>query len=253
MSDQFTRIGGIASVTVFGAGQYAMRLWVKPDTLAKLGVTVPEIIQAIQAQNAVNPAGKIGGDPSRPGRNSPMRCGAQGRLQSEQEFGEIVVRANKDGSMLRVKDVARIELGAQTYSVRGRLNGQSAALVALYQMPGSNAIAAADGAKALMKEMAQRFPQDLDYAVSLDTTLAVTEGMVEIQHTLLEAIILVIIVVFIFLQGWRATLIPLLAVPVSLIATFALFPMFGFTVNTLSLFGLVPRDRPGGRRRHRSR
>ncbi|MEP6672978.1 MAG: efflux RND transporter permease subunit, partial [Chthoniobacter sp.] len=239
LSDQFTRVAGIASVTVFGVGQYAMRLWVKPDTLAKLGVTVPEIVQAIQAQNTVNPAGKIGGDPVPKGQEFTYAVRAQGRLQSEEEFGQIVVRANKDGSMLRVKDVARIELGAQTYSVRSRLNGQSAALVALYQMPGSNAIAAAAGAKKLMKEMAQRFPQDLDYAVSLDTTLAVTEGMVEIQHTLLEAIILVIIVVFIFLQGWRATLIPLLAVPVSLIATFALFPIFGFTVNTLSLFGLV--------------
>ena len=239
LSDQFTRVAGIASVTVFGAGQYAMRLWVKPDTLAKLGVTVPEILQAISAQNTVNPAGKIGGDPVPKGQEFTYAVRAQGRLQSEQEFGNIVVRANKDGSMLRVSDVARIELGAQNYSVRSRLNGQSAALVALYQMPGSNAIAAADGAKKLMKDLSQRFPQDLDYAVSLDTTLAVTEGMVEIQHTLVEAIILVILVVFIFLQGWRATLIPLLAVPVSLIGTFALFPMFGFTVNTLSLFGLV--------------
>ena len=239
LSDQFTRVAGIASVTVFGAGQYAMRLWVKPDTLAKLGVTVPEIIQAISAQNTVNPAGKIGGDPVPKGQEFTYAVRAQGRLQSEEQFGQIVVRANKDGSMLRLKDVARIELAAQTYSVRSRLNGQSAALVALYQMPGSNAIAAADGAKKLMKDLAQRFPQDLDYAVSLDTTLAVTEGMVEIQHTLIEAIALVILVVFIFLQGWRATLIPLLAVPVSLIATFALFPMFGFTVNTLSLFGLV--------------
>lgn len=239
LNDEFTRVKGIASVTIFGAGQYAMRIWVKPDTLAKLGITIPEILQAVKAQNTVNPAGTIGGEPVPPGQEFTYAARAQGRLESAEEFGEIVVRANEDGSMLRVKDIARIELGAQNYALAGRLNGKPAAIVALYQLPGSNAIAAADGAKKKMKELSERFPNDLAYVVSLDTTLAVTEGMVEIKHTLFEAIILVIIVVFIFLQGWRATLIPLLAVPVSLIGTFALFPMFGFTVNTLSLFGLV--------------
>lgn len=239
LNDEFTRVKGIASVTVFGAGQYAMRIWIQPDTLAKLGLTVPEIISAIKAQNAVNPAGTIGGEPIPKGREFTYSVRAQGRLQTPEEFGEIVVRANADGSMLRVKDVARIELGAQNYAISGRLNGKPAAIVALYQLPGSNAIAAAEGAKKKMKELSERFPEDLDYVVSLDTTLAVTEGMEEIQHTLIEALVLVIIVVFLFLQGWRATLIPLLAVPVSLIGTFALFPMFGFSVNTLSLFGLV--------------
>ncbi len=239
LNDEFTRVKGIASVTVFGAGQYAMRIWVKPDQLAKLGVTIPEIIQAVQSQNTVNPAGTIGGEPSPKGQEFTYAVRAQGRLQTSEEFGDIVVRANSDGSMLRVKDVGRIELGAQNYALVGRLNGKPAALVALYQLPGSNAIAAADGAKKRMKALAEKFPADLDYVVCLDTTLAVTEGMVEIQHTLIEALVLVIIVVFIFLQGWRATLIPLLAVPVSLVSTFALFPMFGFTVNTLSLFGLV--------------
>jgi HAE1 family hydrophobic/amphiphilic exporter-1 len=224
---------------VFGAGQYAMRIWVKPDQLAKLGLTIPEIINAINSQNTVNPAGTIGGEPVPKGQEFTYAVRAQGRLQTEQEFGEIVVRANPDGSMLRVKDVGRIELGAQNYALSGRLNGKPAALVALYQLPGSNAIAAADGAKKRIKELSQKFPADLDYVVCLDTTLAVTEGMVEIQHTLIEALLLVIVVVFIFLQGWRATLIPLLAVPVSLVSTFALFPIFGFTVNTLSLFGLV--------------
>lgn len=239
LNDEFTRVKGIASVTVFGAGQYAMRIWVKPDQLAKLGLTIPEILQAVQSQNTVNPAGTIGGEPVPKGQEFTYAVRAQGRLQTAEEFGEIVVRANPDGSMLRVKDVGRIELGAQNYSISGRLNGKPAALVALYQLPGSNAIAAADGAKKTMKRLSEKFPADLDYVVCLDTTLAVTEGMVEIQHTLVEALILVIIVVFIFLQGWRATLIPLLAVPVSLVSTFALFPMFGFTVNTLSLFGLV--------------
>src|SRR4051794_11584827 len=239
LNDEFTRVKGIASVSVFGAGQYAMRIWVKPDQLAKLGLTIPEIINAINAQNSVNPAGTVGGEPVPKGQEFTYAIRSQGRLQTSEEFGEIVVRANPDGSMVRVKDVGRIELGGQNYALSGRLNGKPAALIALYQLPGSNAIAAADGAKKRIKELAQKFPADLDYAVCLDTTLAVTEGMVEIQHTLFEAIILVIIVVFIFLQGWRATLIPLLAVPVSLVSTFALFPMFGFTVNTLSLFGLV--------------
>ena len=239
LNDEFTRVKGIASVTVFGAGQYAMRIWVKPDQLAKLGVTIPEILNAVQTQNAVNPAGTIGAEPIPKGQEFTYAVRAQGRLQTPEEFGEIIVRANQDGSMLRVKDVARIELGAQNYAINGRLNGKPAALVALYQLPGSNAIAAAAAAKETMKRLAEKFPQDLDYVTCLDTTLAVTEGMVEIQHTLIEALVLVILVVFIFLQGWRATLIPLLAAPVSLISTFVLFPAFGFTVNTLSLFGLV--------------
>jgi HAE1 family hydrophobic/amphiphilic exporter-1 len=239
LNDEFTRVAGIASVTVFGAGQYAMRIWVKPDTLAKLGITIPDILQAVSSQNKVNPAGKISGEPAPKGQEFTYAVRAQGRLKSAEEFGEIVVRANPDGSMLRVKDVARIELGAQNYALSSRLDGKPAACVALYQLPGTNAIAAAAGAKKRMAELSEKFPADLKYVVSLDTTLAVTEGMKEINHTLIEALLLVIVVVFVFLQGWRATLIPLLAVPVSLVGTFAMFPLFGFTVNTLSLFGLV--------------
>jgi len=239
LNDEFTRVKGIASVSVFGAGQYAMRIWVKPDQLAKLGLTIPEIISAINSQNTVNPAGTIGGEPVPKGQEFTYAVRSQGRLQTPEEFGEIVVRSNPDGSMVRVKDIGRIELGGQNYALSGRLNGKPAALVALYQLPGSNAIAAADGAKKRIKELSEKFPADLAYVVCLDTTLAVTEGMAEIKKTLEEALLLVILVVFIFLQGWRATLIPLLAVPVSLISTFVLFPMFGFTVNTLSLFGLV--------------
>lgn len=174
-----------------------------------------------------------------PGQEFTYAVRSQGRLQSEAEFGEIVIRANPDGSLVRLRNVGRIELGAQTYNMIGRLNGKPAAIIALYQMPGSNAIEAADGARKLMAELKERFPADLDYVVALDTTLAVTEGIKEIVHTLFEALVLVIIVVFIFLQGWRATLIPLLAVPVSLVGTFILFPLFGFSINTLSLFGLV--------------
>ena len=239
INDQMTRIPGIASVTVFGAGQYAMRLWVRPDQLAKLAITIPEIVNAVQQQNTVNPAGQIGGEPVPAGQEFTYAVRSQGRLENEKEFGNIVIRANSDGSLVRLKDVGRIELGAQSYNMIGRLNGKPAALIALYQMPGTNAIEAAEGTKKLMAQLKERFPADLDYAVCLDTTLAVTEGIKEIVHTLFEALILVIIVVFIFLQGWRATLIPLLAVPVSLVGTFVFFPLLGFSINTLSLFGLV--------------
>src|SRR6266542_1436253 len=237
--DPLTRVPGIGNVQIFGAGQYAMRLWVKPDQLAKLGITVPDIITAVQKQNTVNPAGQIGGEPIPSGQKFTYAVRAQGRLQTPEEFGEIVVRANADGSFLRVKDIARIDLGAQTYNLRGRLNGQPAAILACYQLPGTNAVKAAQGVRKLMEEAKGRFPTDMDYAVSLDQTLAVTEGMHEIVKTLFEALALVVLVVFIFLQGWRATLIPLCAVPVSLIGVFVLFPLFGFSINTLSLFGLV--------------
>ena len=239
LNDQLTRVPGIASVSVFGAGQYAMRCWVRPDQLAKLSVTVPEIVKAIQTQNTVNPAGQIGGEPVPKGQDFTYAVRAQGRLPTAKEFGEIVVRANSDGSVLRLKDVARLELGAQNYNIVGRYSGKAAAVVAIYQLPGSNAVKAAAGVRKLMQEARQRFPQDLEYSVALDTTLAVTEGLKEIQHTLFEAIVLVIIVVYIFLQGWRTTVIPLLAVPVSLVGTFVVFPMLGFSINTLSLFGLV--------------
>jgi HAE1 family hydrophobic/amphiphilic exporter-1 len=234
-----TRSYGIASVTIFGAGQYAMRFWVNPDQLAKLQITVPEITNAVKAQNNVNPSGQIGGEPVPAGQDYTYAVIAEGRLVSAEEFGQIVVRANSDGSFVRLKDVARIELGTQVYNLTGHMDGKPAAVIAIYQLPGSNAIKAAQGAKDLMALAKKSFPSGLDYAIALDTTLPVTEGIHEILMTLLEALFLVIVVVYIFLQGWRATLIPLLAVPVSLIGTFLVFPMLGFSINTLSLFGLV--------------
>jgi hydrophobic/amphiphilic exporter-1 (mainly G- bacteria), HAE1 family len=239
INDALTRVPGVASVTVFGAGQYAMRCWVNPDKLASLAITVPEITNAIQTQNTVNPGGQIGSEPVPPGQDFTYTVRAPGRLPSAEEFGQIIVRADPDGGILRLKDVSRIELGAQTYALQGRLNGKPAALLAIYQLPGTNAVKTAQGVRALMEEAKARFPEGLDYVIPLDTTLAVTEGLKEIEHTLFEAIALVILVVFIFLQGWRATLIPLLAVPVSLVGTFIIFPMLGFSINTLSLFGLV--------------
>ena len=239
LNDQLTRVPGIGSVQVFGAGQYAMRLWVKPDQLAKLAITVPEIVNAIQTQNTVNPAGQVGSEPAPPGQEYTYSVRARGRRTSPEEFGQIVVRETPDGGIVRVKDVARVELGSQDYANIGRFNGNPSAVIAVYQLPGSNAVQAAQGVNKLMSEAKRRFPQDVDYAVALDTTRAVTEGIREIIVTLGIAILLVIIVVYIFLQGWRATLIPLLAVPVSLVGTFVFFPIFGFSINTLSLFGLV--------------
>jgi HAE1 family hydrophobic/amphiphilic exporter-1 len=239
LTDELNRVPGVARVQVFGAGQYAMRCWVKPDQLAKLGVTVPQIIQAINTQNSVNPAGQIGGEPVPKGQEFTYAVRAQGRLISAEEFGQIVIRANPDGSVLRLKDVARIELGAQTYNLAGRFNGKPSAILAIYQLPGSNAVAAAKAVRQRIAQLKQRFPADLDYQFGLDTTLAVSAGMKEIVRTLFEALLLVTLVVYIFLQGWRATLIPLLAVPVSLVGTFTVFPLLGFSINTLSLFGLV--------------
>jgi hydrophobic/amphiphilic exporter-1 (mainly G- bacteria), HAE1 family len=239
INDPMTRVPGIGQVQIFGAAQYAIRLWVNPDTLAKLDITVNEIASALQAQNAVNPAGQLGGDPVPPGQEFTYTVLAQGRLASLADFENVVVRARPDGALVRVKDVARVELGAQSYIRRGRLNGQPAALIAVYQLPGSNAIDTMKGATKLMDEIKARFPADLDYVTSLDTTLAVTAGIREIVKTLVEALILVVIVVFVFLQGFRATLIPLLAVPVALVGAFMVFPLLGFSINTLSLFGLV--------------
>ena len=239
LNDQLTRVPGIGSVQVFGAGQYAMRLWVKPDQLAKLGITVPEIVSAIQSQNTVNPAGQVGSEPAPKGQEFTYSVRARGRRTSAEDFGQIVVRETPDGGIVRVKDVARVELGSQDYTIVGRFDGKPSAVIALYQLPGSNAVEAAAGVNKLMAEAKKRFPEGMDYAVALDTTRAVTEGIREIIQTLLIAILLVIVVVYIFLQGWRATLIPLLAVPVSLVGTFAFFPLFGFSINTLSLFGLV--------------
>jgi hydrophobic/amphiphilic exporter-1 (mainly G- bacteria), HAE1 family len=239
LNDAVTRIPGISNVRVFGAGQYAMRCWVKPDQLANLGITIPEIISAINAQNAVNPAGQIGSEPVPPGQEFTYTIRAPGRLPSAEEFGNIIIRAQPNGSIVRLREVARVELGAQTYNLLGRFSGKPAALMAVYQLPGSNAVAAAEGVRKFMEEAKTRFPPGLDYSVALDTTLAVTEGLKEIETTLLEALGLVIVVVFIFLQNWRAALIPLLAVPVSLLGTFIVFPLLGFSINTLSLFGLV--------------
>jgi len=239
INDALYRVRGVGQVLLFGATDYAMRIWVKPDVLAKLGLTVPDLVRAVSQQSTVNPAGRVGAEPAPLGKEMTYTVRAQGRLQTADEFSQIVVRSNPDGSLVRLSDVARIELGALNYQQVSRVRGQPGSIVAVFQTPGSNALDVANGVKAVMEELKQRFPPDLDYTVTLDTTLPVTEGIREIAKTILEAMLLVTLVVFLFLQNWRATLIPLIAVPVSLIGTFAVFPLFGFSINTLSLFGLV--------------
>jgi HAE1 family hydrophobic/amphiphilic exporter-1 len=239
INDQLSRIRGVGQLTLFGGSDYAMRVWISPDRIAKMGVTVTDIINAVKAQNQLVPAGKLGGPPAADNTEYTYTVRTKGRLLNPDEFSNIVVRSNEDGSQVRVKDVARVELGAQIYDSRGRLNGQNAAVIALYQTPGSNALEVAANIKKTIAELQTRFPDDLAYSVSLDTTIPVYEGINEIIHTLFEAVLLVILVVFVFLQNWRATLIPLLTVPVSLIGTFIVFPLLGFSVNVLSLLGLV--------------
>src|SRR5215475_6581993 len=239
LNDPVGRLYGVGQTQVFGSGQYAMRLWVKPDRMAKLGITVTDISNAIKAQNTVNPAGQVGGEPAPQNQQFTYAVLAQGRLSKPEDFDNIVVRAAPNGGIGQVKDVARAELGTQDYSIVGRLNGEPAAIIAVYQLPGTNAVQTVQGIRKLMAQLKQRFPEDVDYAFSLDQTLSVTEGMKEIFQTLVIAVVLVLLVVYLFLQDWRATLIPMLAVPVSLIGTFILFPIFGFSINTLSMLGLV--------------
>jgi hydrophobic/amphiphilic exporter-1 (mainly G- bacteria), HAE1 family len=239
LNDPIGRLPGVGHAQVFGAGQYAMRLWVRPDHLAELGIAVTDIVNAIQSQNTVNPAGQMGGNPAPQNQQFTYSVLAQGRLTSPEQFGNIIVRESRNGGVVRVRDLARVELGAQDYSMASRLNGRPCAVVGVYQLPGSNAVQTAAAVRALMTQMKPRLPQDVNYTIALDQTSAVTEGMKEIVQTLFIAIGLVIIVVYLFLQDWRATLIPLLAVPVSLVGTFVFFPLFGFSINTLSMFGLV--------------
>jgi HAE1 family hydrophobic/amphiphilic exporter-1 len=239
INDELARTKGVGEVKLFGASDYAMRVWLNPDRLAQLGLTVTDVISAVKSQNALYPAGQIGGPPAVPGTEFTYTVRTQGRLLEAEQFENIVVRSNSDGSQVKLKDVARLELGALLYNQVSRLNGKPAAAITVYQMPGTNALEAAANIRKIMDNVSARFPADMRYDVSLDTTLPITAGIDEIIHTLLEAIALVLIVVFIFLQNWRATLIPLLTVPVSLIGTFMVFPLLGFSVNVLSLLGLV--------------
>jgi HAE1 family hydrophobic/amphiphilic exporter-1 len=239
IKDILARIKGIGRVNVMGASDYSMRIWIKPDRLAGMGITVPEIIDAIREQSVIVPGGKFGAEPAPPGTEFTYTVRLPERLQTEKEFGEIVIRTTESGSQVKIKHVARVELGVETYNAFTRFNNKESAMIALYQAPGSNAVELAEKVKSTMEELSGSFPESLRYDVSLDTTLAITAGIDEIIETLFIALALVILVVFIFIQDWRAALIPTIAIPVSLIGAFIVFPLIGFTINVLSLLGLV--------------
>ena len=237
--DQLKRLKGVGDVLLFGGADYSMRVWLKPDQLTKLDLTVTDVMNAVKKQNAIAPGGKFGAPPTPPGVEYTYSVLLQERLVTEEEFGNIIVKSDEKGSIIRLKDIARLELGMENYNSFSRMNTKSASSIVVYQMPGSNALEVADLVQSTMAELQNRFPDDLRYDIALNTTKAVSVGIEEIIHTLFEAVVLVILVVFLFLQDWRATLIPLLTVPVSLIGTFIIFPLLGFSVNVLSLLGLV--------------
>ncbi|HEY0463760.1 MAG TPA: efflux RND transporter permease subunit, partial [Polyangiaceae bacterium] len=239
LRDQLLRIPGIAQVDLFGGTDYGMRIWLRPDRMAQLGLTPNDVIQAIKEQNLQAPTGRIGASPSPDNQKFTYTVSAPGRLVMPEEFENIIVRETKDGSQIRIKDVGRAELGAQGYDAFGRLNGKPSGAMALYLLPGANQLKASEAIYETMKRAKASFPADLVYKIVYDTTPAVEASIESIVHTFVEAVILVTLVVFIFLQNLRATLIPLLTVPVSLIGTFMFFPLLGFSINTLSMFGLV--------------
>lgn len=237
--DALARIKGVGEVTLYGGSNYAMRIWVKPDIMAKYNLTVPDIIRSIQEQNAIAPGGKFGAPPATENNEFTYNVMLKDRLVNPEDFENIILKSNINNQQVRLKDVGTVTLGTESYASIAKLNGNPAGTIGIKQMPGSNALEVAENVKNTIAQLSKRFPQDLKYSVSLDTTLAISEGINEIMHTLVEAIILVILVVFIFLQNWRATLIPLLTVPVSLVGVFMLFPLLGFSINVLSLLGLV--------------
>lgn len=237
--DQILRVKGVSQVDLMGGSEYSMRIWLRPDMLAKLGLTSSDVMTAVKDQNIQAPAGKVGAPPSAPGQENTFTVSAPGRLTTPEEFANIILRETADGRIVRLGDVARVELGSENYKSFGRLGGKPSALLAIYLLPGANQLESAEGIYETLVTLKSTFPDDITAVVGYDTTPSVEASIEEIIHTLLEAILLVILVVFIFLQNGRATLIPLLTVPVSLIGTFALFPLLGFSINTVSLFGLV--------------
>ena len=239
VKDRLARITGVGDVQLFGSGDYAMRVWLDPQKVAEHGLSAGDVVQEIRAQNVQAAAGVVGSSPNVPNLSLQMSVNAQGRLQSPEEFGDIVVKTAPGGAVTRLRDVARIELGAADYSLRSLLNNKSAVAVPVFQAPGSNAIQIADAVRATMEEIKQNMPEGVDYTVVYDTTQFVRASIEAVVHTLLEAVALVVIVVVLFLQTWRASIIPLVAVPVSIIGTFAVMHLFGFSINALSLFGLV--------------
>ncbi len=239
VKDQLARIAGVGEVSVFGARDYSMRIWLDPEILASRNMTASEVVRAIREQNQQVAAGTLGQPPMPVGNDFQLSINTQGRLLDEEQFGAIIVKQGAEGQVTRVRDVARVELGARDYSVASRLSGKPAAALVIFQLPGSNAIETADAIRAKLAELKQNFPEGVDYRVIYDTTVFARESIEAVVHTLFEAVLLVVLVVIVFLQSWRASIIPLLAVPVSLIGTLAVMYAFGFSLNNLSLFGLV--------------
>jgi len=237
--DALARIPGVGTVTVFGARDYGMRIWMDPQKMARFGVTTQDISRVLNEQNVVAPAGTVGAEPAPPGQQLQYPVTVKGRLASVEEYENIVLRARKDGTTVKLRDIARIELAAADYSRSTRLNGQPAANIGIYQLPNANALDVARNVEAAMQELSKNFPPGITYTVPFDTTLFVSESLHEVYLTLAIAALLVLLVVFIFLESWRATLIPMLAVPVSLIGTFVAFQALGFSINTLTLFAMV--------------
>ncbi len=239
VKDRLARIEGVGQVMLFGAGDYSMRVWLDPQKVAERGLSASDVVREIRAQNVEAAAGVIGASPSLPGVNLQLSVNAQGRLQSEEEFGDIIVNTGANGEVTRLRDIARIELGASEYALRSLLDNKSAVAVPIFQAPNSNAIAISDNVRKTMAELKQYMPEGVDYEIVYDPTQFVRASIEAVVHTLLEAVALVVLVVILFLQTWRASIIPLLAVPVSIIGTFAVMYIFGFSINALSLFGLV--------------
>lgn len=239
LRDQILRIPGIAQVDLFGGTDYGMRIWLRPDRMARLGLTPSDVVAAIKEQNLQAPTGKVGGSPAPADQQFTYTVSAPGRLITTAEFEDIILRESESGAQVRIRDVGRAELGAQNYDSFGRLDGKPSGAMAVYLLPGANQLAAAEAIYETMHRAKELFPPDMDYKIVYDTTPAVEASIESILHTFLEAVVLVTLVVFVFLQNLRATLIPLLTVPVSLIGTFIFFPMLGFSVNTLSMFGLI--------------
>jgi HAE1 family hydrophobic/amphiphilic exporter-1 len=237
--DAIKRVRGVGDVKNFTAQDYTMRVWLRPDRLASLGLTPTDVQNAIREQNAQSPAGRIGAEPAPAGQELQYNVRAQGLLREPQEFEEIIVRSNPDGSQVKVRDVGRVELGAQTYDLRARLNRSPAGAIGVYLAPGANAIETAENVRKILESAKERFPPDMAYDITLDSTLPIKASMEEIVHTLFEAVVLVLIVVYVFLQSFRATIIPMCTVPVSLLGAFILFPALGFSINVLTMFGLV--------------
>ena len=238
--DQLTRVPGVGAVNVMGAGNYSMRIWLDPEAMRIRNMSAQQVYTAIQAQNMEVSAGNVGQPFGRSGNNAfQYTLNVKGRLSSPEEFGEIILRVEEEGRILRLKDVARIELGSQKYNVVSRLEGEPTAGMAVYQLPGSNSLEVAKGVKERMEELAEAFPQGIRYQTTLDTTEVVHDSIYEVLKTFVEATILVVLVMFFFLQSWRAVLIPCITIPVSLIGTLAVMSALGFSINTLTLFGLV--------------